>query len=429
MTLITMSAKEIDRFAVIGNLVKRKINGTEAAEQLHLTTRQVRRLKKRFKKNNPLSLAHQSRGRASNRKLKQSLADKIVKLLKGTYAGFGPTLAAEKLLERDKIKVSDEALRAIMIKNNLWKPKARKKNQAHREWRPRREHYGSMEQYDGCYHRWFDDRAPECCLLLSVDDATGQITQAKFEQHEGVMPTFGFWKAYVLEKGKPASIYLDKFSTYKINRKSAEDNKELITQFQRACRDLGIELITAHSPQAKGRVERMFDTLQDRLVKELRLQNISDIEIANKFLKEKFIPAFNKKFAVIPAKRADLHRQLTKADKEHLNSIFSIHSARVVMNDFTVQFKNQYFQLSQRQPVTVCRKDTILIEEHLDGIIKLKLRGKELNCLLLPKRPDKAYQLKIPALATSTPAYKPPASHPWRRQFLMNRINLQATRG
>lgn len=429
MALITMSAKEIDRLAVITRIINKELTAAEAAEQLGLSKRQVKRIKKRVKKHGAAGLIHQGRGRTSNRKLKQSLADKIVKLLKTAYAGFGPTLTAEKLLERHKIKVSDEALRSIMIKNNLWKPKARKKNQEHREWRPRREHCGSMEQYDGCYHRWFEDRAPECCLLLSVDDATGQITQAKFEQHEGVMPTFGFWKAYVLEKGKPASIYLDKFSTYKINHKSAEDNKELITQFQRACRDLGIELITAHSPQAKGRVERMFDTLQDRLVKELRLQNISDIETANKFLKEKFIPAFNKKFAVIPAEPADLHRQLTKADKEHLNSIFSIHSARVVMNDFTVQFKNQYFQLSQRQPVTVCRKDTILIEEHLDGTTKLKLRSKELNCLLLPKRPEKAYKLRIPALATSTPAFKPPASHPWRRQFLMNKINLQATRG
>lgn len=425
MTLITMSSKEIDRFGVITRLVSKQINGPEAAEQLQLTTRQVRRLKRRFKKHGAVGLIHRGRGGESNRRLKPVFVDKIMVLIKTLYVGFGPTLAAEKLLENHQIKISDEALRAIMAKNNLWKPKSRKKNKEHRAWRPRKENPGSMEQYDGSYHHWFEERADECCLLLAVDDATGQITQAVFDHHEGVLPTFGFWRAYVEEKGKPTAIYLDKFSTYKINHKSAQDNKELITQFQRACQDLGITLITAHSPEAKGRVEKMFRTLQDRLVKELRLQGISDIKTANKFLEEKFVPAFNAKFAVAPARRADLHRPLTDLDKKRLPSIFSVHSTRVVMNDFTIQFKNQYFQLEQQQPVIVCRKDRILIEEHLDGGIKLKLREKELKYVVLPRRPEKEYRLKIPALTTGKPTYKPPANHPWRRQFLTNKLNLQ----
>jgi len=428
MTLITMSAKEIDRFAVIGNLKVGEINGSEAAEQLGLSLRQVRRLKNRFKKDDPKSIAHQGRGKESNRKLKKIIIDKIITLLLTVYIGFGPTLAAEKLRERDKINISHETLRIIMVKNDLWKPKSKKRNKEHREWRPRREHYGSMEQYDGCYHHWFEDRADECCLLLAVDDATGRITKAKFDHHEGILPTFAFWRAYVEKKGKPASIYLDKFSTYKINHKSAEDNKELITQFQRVCHELSIALISANSPEAKGRVERMFETLQDRLVKELRLLNISDIATANKFLEEKFIPAFNDRFAVVPAKRADLHRPLTKTDKENLDSVFSVHSERVVMNDFTVQFKNRYFQLGQQQPVIVCRKNKILIEEHFDNSIVLKLQNKKLNYIVLPKRPEKEFKLKIPALTTGQPTYKPPADHPWRRQFLINKINLQTTR-
>jgi len=429
MTFITMSAKEIDRFEVINKLIGKQIVASEAGEQLGLSIRQIKRLKKRVNKKGAQGLVHQGRGQTSNRKIKQIIVDKILGLLKKTYTGFGPTLAAEKLLERNKIKISDETLRALMAKNNMWKPKLRKKNKEHREWRPRKENYGAMEQYDGSYHHWFENRAEECCLLLSVDDATGKITKAVFDQHEGINPTFNFWKAYIEEIGKPTAIYLDKFSTYKINHKAAEDNKELITQFQRVCQELGIELITAHSPEAKGRVERMFETLQDRLVKELWLQNISDIESANIFLKEKYIPVFNEKFAVVPAKRADLHRPLTKTDKENLNSIFSVHSTRVVMNDFTVQFKNQYFQLSQQQPVIVCRKDKILIEEHLDGLIQLKLRGKKLNYTVLPKRPEKEFELKIPALTTGQPTYKPPADHPWRRQFLTNKIKLQTTRG
>ena len=432
MTLITMSTREIDRLGVINRLIGQQIVAREAGEQLGLPIRQVKRLKKRVKKDSALGLINQSRGQPSNRKLDKIVADKIVDLLKTTYAGFGPTFASETLWKLDQIKISDESLRTLMSENNLWKPRHRKKNKEHREWRPRKENYGTMEQYDGSYHHWFEDRAEECCLLLSVDDATSKITKAVFDHHEGITPTFTFWKAYVKEKGKPTSIYLDKFSTYKINHKSAQDNKDLITQFQRACQDLGINLISAHSPEAKGRVERMFGTLQDRLVKELRLHNISDIETANKFLIEKFIPDFNTQFAVVPEKRADLHRPLTKTDTANMDSIFSVHSTRVVMNDFTVQFENQYFQLNQQQPVVVCRKDKAQIEEHLDGIIKLKLRGKELQYVVLPRRPEKVCKVNLPALTTGKPTYRPPASHPWKRQFLVtnfNKLNLQTTKG
>lgn len=427
MTLITMSTKEIDRFTVITNLLNKQINGTEAAQQLQLSTRQIRRIKSRFDQSNPLRIAHQSRGQPSNRRLKPVVINRIINLLKTKYVGFGPTLATEKLFEINKIKISDESLRTVMTKNNLWKPRIRKKNREHREWRPRRENYGTMEQYDGSYHHWFEQRAEECCLLLAVDDATGKITQAVFDRHEGILPTFGFWRAYIEENGKPASIYLDKFSTYKINHKNAEDNKEMITQFQRVCQDLNITLISAHSPEAKGRVERMFKTLQDRLVKELRLQNISDIDSANIFLREKYIQSFNEKFAVVSTKRADLHRILTKTDVENMNSIFSVHSERIVMNDFTIQFKNQYFQLGQQQPVVVCRKEKILVEEHLDGSIKLKLRGKNLNYIVLPKRPEKEYKLNIPALTTGTPSYKPPSDHPWRKQYVTSKVVLRTT--
>lgn len=429
MTFLTMSNQEMDRLGVITQLVGKELTAAEAAEQLGLSVRHVKRLKKRLKKNGVRGLIHGGRGKPSKRKLSKNVVNKIIRLLKKFYHGFGPTLASEKLLEKHRLSISKESLRTIMTKNNLWKTKARRKNGAHRAWRPRREHYGSLDQYDGCYHHWFEDRSGEHCLLLSVDDATGKITQARFEAHEGVLPTFRFWKRYLLNKGKPTSIYLDKFSTYKINHKAALDNKELITQFQRACQDLGIELISAHSPQAKGRVERMFETLQDRLVKELRLENISDPETANVFLEEKFIPAFNAKFAVVPTQSANLHRPLTERDQKNMDSIFSIHSERVVMNDFTIQFKNQYFQLSQQQPVLVCRKDTIVVEEPLDGAIKLKLRDKELCYTLLPKRPVKELSLKIPALTTGKPSYQPPANHPWRKHYFTNKIKLEKVTG
>lgn len=433
MTCITMSTREINRLTVITELINNRVNGTEASEQLHLSTRQIRRLKRRVKKYGAKGLVHRGRGRESNRRIKSMVTKTILALLKKTYINFGPTLVTEKLLENHHIKISDETLRKIMIQNNLWKSRHRKKNKEYRVWRTRKENYGTMEQYDGSYHHWFEGRNEkivglEQCLLLAVDDATGKITKAVFDYHEGVFPTFNFWQAYIEEKGKPASIYLDKFSTYKINHKSAEDNKELITQFQRACRELDIELITAHSPEAKGRVERMFQTLQDRLVKELRLHNISDIETANIFLKEKFIPVFNEKFSVVPVKQNDLHRPLSKNEKENRKSIFSLHSQRRVMNDFTLRFKNKYFQLEQEQPLTVCRKDVILVEEHLNGSIALKLRGKELRYLVLPKRPEKEFKLKIPALVSSKSNYKPPADHPWRRSFFTNKVETQTAK-
>src|SRR3989338_6968949 len=392
MVHITMSVKEVDRLTVITKLINKELTAAEAATQLGLSKRHVKRIKKLVKKQGALGLVHQGRGKASNHSFKQAIMNTIINLLLTMYVGFGPTLAAEKLLERDKIKISDESLRTIMIKNNLWKPKPRKRNKQHREWRPRKDNYGTMQQYDGSYHHWFGEKMPEFCLLLAVDDATGKITKAVFDHHEGIFPTFGFWKAYLMENGKPTSIYLDKFSTYKINHQAAEDNKELITQFGRACRDLGIKP-------------------------------------ANKFMEEKYISIFNEKFAVVPAKRANLHRPLTDADNKQLPNTFSVHSYRVVMNDFTVRFKNRYFQLDAQQPLTVCRKEKILIEEHLDGTTKLKLRGKELRYTVLPKRPEKVFKLNIPALTSSKPTYKPPANHPWRKQFFTNKINLQTTKG
>lgn len=197
------------------------------------------------------------------------------------------------------------------------------KKTTYRAWRPRKEFFEELQQFDGSYHYWFEDRFVdladnpiEVCLLASIDDATGAITKATFSADEGVIPVFTFWKAYVEEIGKPLTIYLDKFSTYKINHKAAVDNSDLITQFERATRTLGIQLIFANSPQAKGRVERLFQTLQDRLVKDMRLAEVQTPEQGNIFLREIFIPTFNKRFALIAAKDGDIHKQLRKVEKE-----------------------------------------------------------------------------------------------------------------
>jgi len=203
-------------------------------------------------------------------------------------------------------------------------------------------------------------------------------------------------------------------------RPSAVDNKELITQFQRAASGVGVKLITAHSPEAKGRVERVFQTMQDRLVKELRLAEISTIEEANEFLKE-YIPKFNKQFSVAPRSNNNLHKTLNKELKEKLPQIFSIQSPRKVNNDYTVMFKNRFFQLAEIQPTTVYKKDAVIIEEHLNGEIKINRKDHYLNYQELPERPVKQ-KILLPALARTKSSWKPPADHPWRRQFFFSKI-------
>lgn len=227
---------------------------------------------------------------------------------------------------------------------------------------------------------------------------------------------FNYWKEYLQENGAPLSIYLDRSSTHKVNHPNAEDNKDMITQFQRAMDDLGVEVIIAYSPQAKGRIERVFNTLQDRLVKEMRLKGISTIEEANKFLDEEFVPWFNKKFSVIPEKDGDVHRALTAPEKEKLSSVFSKHYERTVDNDFTVRFKSRFLQLEANQPVLVCKRDKVLVEEHIDGELKVKKKGSYLDFECLSRKPLRRKTAKnVAALSNDTPKWRPAEDHPWRK--------------
>lgn len=413
--LITMTPKELSRYETIEKLIREEINGTEAAKQLSLSVRQIRRLKVKVKKHGIKGLAHGNRGEPSNNRMAKEKIDKIKLIVEKKYRDFKPTFAAEKLDERHGIKISNEKLRGLMTDWGIWKPKPRKTNKEYRSWRPRKEYYGEMVQFDGSYHRWLEDRGPACCLLASIDDSTGQITKLKFGHDEGVIPVFTFWKKYVETRGKPVSIYLDRHSTYKQNQKSVFDDPNSSTQFQRAMeQDLGIKIIHAYSPQAKGRAERLFKTLQDRLIKEIRLAGVSTIEEANKFVEETFIPRFNAKFSVIPQKKRNLHKSLTKFESQNLDRIFSAYDTRVVGNDFTVKFDKEYYQLSKKQSALVLRKDKVQIEQRINGRIFISLRNKYLNYTLLPARPEK---VKAPVKARQP--WKPPADHPWRKPFIV----------
>lgn len=411
--LIIMSQKEANRYDIIKKTIDKKIKSIEAAIILSLTARQIRRLKKRVAKDGIKGLIHAGRGQTSSRKIPKKEEDKIKKILKEHYSDFGPTFAAEKLDEVHKLKRDPKTIRRIMIAEDLWKPKNKKKEE-YRSWRQRRPAFGELGQYDGSYEYWFEGRAPKCCLLASIDDATSQITHMKFDEHEGVEPTFNFWQEYLEKHGKPMAIYVDKFSTYSMNHKLAKENPDTLTQFERAMEQLKIEVINAHSSQAKGRVERLFGTLQDRLIKELRLAKISTIPEANEFLIKTFIPKFNAKFGVVPRSVANLHKKITQKEKDSFPSIFCRHYERTIRSDYTLSYKNIWYQLEETQAVAICKKDVVLVEERFDGEIKFKLRGKYLEYRQLPEMPKKVSEKAVPWVLVKALPARPAATHPWR---------------
>ena len=410
-----MTTEERLRLTVIEELTDGKINASTAATKLNLSVRQVKRLKKKFSRGGHDFLIHGLRGKAGLRKTDIQMETEIVKIIKEKYHDFGPLLAWEKITEVHNIAIGRETVRAIMIRNNIWKSRKRKRGE-YFAWRDRRAAYGELQQFDGSYHDWFEGRnpdLPEACLLASIDDATGKLTKAVIGEDESVNAVFGFWREYVEEKGIPVGLYVDKFSTYKINHPAATDNAELMTQFKRAMRVLDADLIFANSAQAKGRVERLFETLQDRLVKEMRLAGINTIEAANVFLKKIFIPWFNSRYAVVPKSDQDYHRKLDATTVKKLDSIFSKHYVRGINNDFTVQYKSRFYQLEQIQPTTVFKTDKVLIEDRLDNTIKIKYKERYLNFFELPERPKKI-KLNPVILTTHKPNYIPPINHPWR---------------
>lgn len=413
-----LNENEKYKFEIISSAICGKITNQVASRLLGLTKRQVQRMKTSVKKLGEVGVIHKLKGRKSNNFFGVTFKENVLNLVVRKYSDFKPSFASEKLLEFDNVSVKPETLRLWMIEADLWK--ARKKKQyKYFSLRERKDYFGEMLQFDGSYHMWFEDRLldsegypVEVCLLASIDDATGKI-HLKFDLNESVMAVFSFWRDYIKEFGKPISIYLDKYSTYKVNHKNAVDNFELLTQFQKVLNVLDIKMINAHTPQAKGRVERLFGTLQDRLTKELRLNNINTINEANIYLEKIFINKYNNKFSVPADKSDDLHRKLTNEEIKNLNSIFSVKNKRIVNNDFTVKFKGKLFQLERLQPVTIMQRQEIETEEWLNGEIKIKYKNKYLNYFTLRHKPPKQ-KINPLILTTHKTNYTPPKNHPWR---------------
>lgn len=407
--ILTMSQEELRRLHIIRKVIDKRFKQSEAAELLKLSQRQIRRLVKRVREESDKGIIHRSRGRQSHRAIPEKIKSKALSLCQGIYAGFNPTLASEKLFERNKIKISRETLRQWFIAEGILYLK--RKARPHRKWRPRKEHCGEMVQMDGSHHDWFEDRGPKCVLMGYIDDATNRV-YARFYEYEGTFPAMDSFRRYILGYGLPMSVYLDRHSTYKGSRKpTIEDellNRESLSHFGRTLEELGVHLIHAHSAPAKGRVERLFKTFQDRLVKEMRLEGIKNTAEGNRFL-EWYLPVFNKRFSVEPVSNEDLHRRLTAG--VDLDKIFAVKTERALRKDFTVAHDRKLYQIEDN-----IRSDKVIVEDRLCGKRLITYKNMALRYHEITQRPKKMEgKPKKPEVTVKKEPYIVPYDHPWKR--------------
>lgn len=437
MTDKDLNIKEVlDRLINIGDITE-----SDVSESIGKSLRQVQRIKKKYKELWPIWIIHWLRWKPSNHKEDEEKYNTVKNLIKINYSDFNAVHIAEKLEEVNNIGLSPPTIRKVLVELGFHKVKSRKENSKMFFWRKRKDNYWEMQQYDWSYHKWLEDRNwwEELCLNLAIDDATWDITKAEFDLNEWIKATFHFWKNYFLEIWRPLNIYVDKFATYKINHPNASFDENLTTQFGRVCKTLWVKLIFANTPQAKWRVERVFSTLQDRLVKELRLANICNITDANKFLKEEFIPKFNKKFRVPACWNSDLHLTLRTDEKEKLDSIFSIHDYRKIQCDFTVMYKNKFYQLYRSSWVMFFKWEKVKVIESLDGnVSSIQIKDKNIEFIQIPKRLNKAERLWLDKLILAPVKIEENVRktyfeihwkhHPWMNWFKIRKSNIDNTK-
>jgi hypothetical protein len=420
---IALSQRERDRLRVLHEVKQKHLTQVEAAWQLKVTDRHVRRMLIRIGERGDGGIVHQLRGRPSNRKLAASLEQKILARIRHRYADFGPTLAAEHLA-KDGLLVSRETLRKWMIGRALWRPRSGRIKAIH-VWRERRARFGELVMQDSSPFRWLEDRGPACQLIALIDDATSRIW-GRFAEHDSTeenLRTLGGW---LRRYGRPLAHYTDRNSIFQTTRPAplAEQLRgdPARTQFGRALNELGIEWIAAHSPQAKGRIERLFETLQDRLVKEMRLAEIDTIEAANQFLELRFIPEWEQRFTVAPRQPRNAHRRL--GPEHRLEEILSVRAARKVAQDHTVSWEGNRWGVLREEVRASLRGAQVEIERRLDGSHWLRFRGRYLRLRHCPEPPPRAASpsglrpLGLPAHRVSKPQKRVPPNHPWRTFLL-----------
>ena len=401
--IIVMKQRELKRLHIVRKILEKTVKQVEAASLLDLSGRQIRRVVARVKKEGNKGIIHKSRGQPSNRKLPEALKSKVIKLCQTKYKGFGPTLANEKLFEIDRIKIGDQTLRNWLTQAGFWGANHRRRK--YRRWRERKHYFGEMIQVDGSHHDWFEGRGPKCVLMGYIDDATN-ICVARFYTYEGTMPAFDSLKRYIERYDIPRSLYLDRHTTYKSNGKlTVEDelnNRQKLSQLERAAKELGIDIIHANSPQAKGRIERVFKTYQDRLIKEMRLKGISSIKEANRFLGS-FIPKHNRRFSIKPIKEGDLHRPLPK--NINLDTMLCIKEQRTLRNDFTILYNKKLYQILDK-----CIGKAIQVQERINGSIQLYYKDRKLSYKLILTKYKQDRTKPKPKIII-----RPKMEHPWKK--------------
>lgn len=420
---ITMSTREMERLKIVHKVMEKRLTQVKAAELMGVTDRQVRRMLQRVRERGERGIVHGNRGRPSPHKISKLQEDKIIALVGKRYSDFGPTFAAEKLRECEGIEIGREKLRQWMVAHGLWRVRGRRRRIY--QWRERKHHVGEMVQMDGSKHDWLEGRGSELVLMGYIDDATNTLF-GWFYSFEGVYSAMDSFRRYIERNGIPHSVYLDRHSTYKTtrepNREEALKGDRAKTQFARALTELGVKVIYAHSPQAKGRIERGFGTLQDRLIKEMRLADIRTIEQANTFLAT-YLPRFNQRFSRVPLAQQDLHRPVPKSLP--LDEIFCIKDYRSIARDYTVRWKHRLFRIDK--PSITMRKQWVCVMEHFDSKMTFKLNGKYLAFSEVTDKDLKAFA-KVERPSSSrvrkTSPYIPPPTHPWRRKFLPPRRTL-----
>jgi len=416
-----MSHQEIDRLKIVQQIVDRQITQKAAASQLQLTVRQVKRLVKRYKDNGAEGLISKHRGKVANNRIPDKVKNKALELIRATYPDFSPTFAHEKLTELHELSFSVETLRRWMIDAGIWQSKAVKKARIHPS-RPRRSQRGELIQIDGSPHAWFEERGEPCTLIVFIDDATSDLVGLHFAPTETTKAYMETLANYLNQFGRPVSLYSDKHSIFRVNLANCEGE---LTQFSRALKTLDIEAIHANTPQAKGRVERANKTLQDRLVKELRLQKISTIEEANQYLPI-YLKQYNQKFGIEPRSPTDAHRKVLH-NKTEIKQILSIHYQRKLTKNLSCQLNNIEYQIMTKTKGYRLRQSHVTLCEEFNGTLTILQKGKVLKYRTLNQG-----EVPIPIVDEKTihnavaqakqkqarsALIKPKVDHPWKRSY------------
>ena len=412
MDLLTMSKEELSRLEVMERLQEKRLGQRTAAEILRVSVRHVKRLLRSYRSEGAAGLVSKQRGKASHHQLDTEMVQAALDLLKGRYADFGPTLAHEKLVEREGLKLCLGSTRKIMIEEGIWKAKRARKVEKH-PLRERRACYGELEQMDGTDHDWFEGRSERCTLLVMIDDATGQLGALSFVPEESFFGYCNLLRQYLAAHGRPAGLYTDKHGIFRVNMPNAGSGDNL-TQFGRAMHSLEIPILCANTPQAKGRVERVNETLQDRLVREMRLLGINTMQQGNAYLPE-FILDFNARFAVQPRSSPDAHRPLLA--HQNLDQILAWQESRSVSKNLTVQFKNVVYQIQTDRPAYALHNAQVIICQDTQGKITILYKDNPLDFAVFHKQIRQAEVVTAKqvnhVLLNQSKAHKPSENHPW----------------